>query len=682
MGANLPSEPETDPSLLAQSLERVCSRVVLCNKSIAMYPQRHPRVAASLEQIRAALAAYRQEEGAPVFSLDTEAVLEEPESRFDPSEKRQRLALARMLQMHLIARVTCDAHTTIDELFQFCFLLQEDFLRKAVEECEVSVAPKNWQHIHLELYEPQDLPDSASTNGFSLLDRADMLKGLRGVEPILQSLPPEPQASLRETLSSAMFSQRTTRLQQAFSAAVPASWKTQGECCDLVAEAMRTALDLQGTPTESQADAEQIVVRMTEILAAVERDVVEFCGNLGPPPSGISGPTTRREQIRATDPTAMTSGGNTATSHQLKQRLAFLFRTGCVRPAVKESIDETPPSRLDETPSDDGTVTFPTGIEEFHPPPLSSGVQHVQIILEMLSCDERRQAVFDNWEVILTRLLEIGRNTDYFLRTVEEIAHFLKRSSVPEVEALLDQILFRVTQQPAALEALQTFVLPVAGSAQVERYFRRLCRRSPRKAIVFLSFVDRHGKEAIQSLAVSQLTALAQDAALLAAWSAEDPTCFARPVIQTILSDLAAEDLRAAFRGFFAPASHEKTVLFLDRLPRGVTGLENVLFTAMDHGSPSTRKRAMTQLGQYPTSQVIRTLIEVVKLNNYREKPYLPEVGAALTALLDIPIHEAQRFLHEIPHKRRWFFRVYRRPIRRLLLEAISTRESADEETV
>ena len=678
MGANLPSEPQTDPSLLAQSLERVCSRVVLCNKNISMYPQRHPRVAASLEQIRAALAAYRQEEGAPVFSLNTEAVLDEPDSRSDPSEKRQRLTLACTLQMHLIRRLTCDAHTTIDELFELCFLLQEDFLRKAVEECEVNVDPESWQHIHLELYEPEDLPETTSTDGFSLLDRADMVKGLRRIEPVLQRLPAEAQASLREAVGSASFSHRSTRLQQAFSAAVPASWKATGDCCDLVAEAMQTALELQGTPPESQADAEQVVARMTEMLTVAEHNLGEFVGNLGPPVPGVDGPTTLREQIRATSPSPTAPGANSPTSHEFKQRLAFLFRTRSDKSAAK-TLDQAPLRRRRQSRPEEGTVSFPAEVGDFQPPPLSNGVQHVQIILELLSSDERRQTVFDNWEVILTGLLEIGRDTDYFLRTVEEIAHFLGRSPIPEVEALLDRILFRVTQADA-LEALQAFVLPVAGSSQIERYFRHLCRRSPRKAIVFLSFFDREGSETIQSLAGRELTSLAQDAALLAAWSAEDPKCFARRAVQSILSELAAEDVRAAFRDFFARASQEQAVSFLDRLPRGIIGLENVLFTAMDHGSPSTRKSAMAQLGQYPTSQVTRTLIEVVKLNNYRERPYLPEVAAALTALLDIPIHEAQRFIQEIPRKRRWFFRVYKRPIRRLLMETISTREAAEEE--
>ena len=137
MGANLPSPPQdAETALTTAPLERVCARVVLCNKNIAMYPQSHPRVAASLEQIRATLAAYRQETGT-IFSLDTEMVLEEPECRQDPCAKRERLGLARNLQLHLIARLQCDANTTTQELFELCFLLQEDFLRKAAEETDV-----------------------------------------------------------------------------------------------------------------------------------------------------------------------------------------------------------------------------------------------------------------------------------------------------------------------------------------------------------------------------------------------------------------------------------------------------------------------------------------------------------------------------------------------------------------
>ena len=514
------------------------------------------------------------------------------------------------------------------------------------------------------------------------MDRADSLQRLRAVEPVLKDLPSDTRRTLRETVGSPEFARKATKAQQAFHSSVPEAWQPASECCDLVAEAMRVAIELEQSAPSGKSGGEQILSRLESMLDSAEECMTGFGASLGPPPPDTEGPTTLREQIRATGAITKNSGGDPQTSLELRRRLGFLFQTGGTKANLpqEEKKTGTPKKRRDRA-QPEGAVTFPEGIQSFEPPPLQTGSQHVRIVLEMLASETHRQPILDNWDAVLARLLEIGRDSIYLETTIQEIAHSLEDCPAPKVEDLLDQILFRVRKPADLLKALQTIVLPISGGGQVRRFLQHSCRRSPRKAVVLLSYLDREGQGTICELAADELTVMARDAILLAVWSGEDPSCLARPEVKILLTTIPAEDLRAAFREFFARITQEQAAAFLVRLPSGVAGLENVLFTAMDHGSPLTRKLAMTHLGRYPTPQVTQTLIEVIKLNNYREKPFMPEVEAALTALLDITNDAAQSFLQNVRRKRRWFFRVYKKPIRRLLAEIVANRRASQDES-
>jgi HEAT repeat protein len=153
----------------------------------------------------------------------------------------------------------------------------------------------------------------------------------------------------------------------------------------------------------------------------------------------------------------------------------------------------------------------------------------------------------------------------------------------------------------------------------------------------------------------------------------QDPTCLRRPGLKKSLASFTPAQIRGAFRDFFRLAAQERSTALLVELPTDLVAVEEILFSAMEHGSPLTRRLAILQLGRYRSPQATKTLIEIVRLNNFREQPALAEVEAALASLLRQNTNSARAFLEDVPRRRRHlFFHVYQRSIRKTLSSLLS----------
>lgn len=668
---NFDTSQEAIPSGIAP-LEPVCASVLLCVKSLGLYPPDHPRVKTSLEDIRGTLDAYSKETGHDV-RFETEVALEEPDSRADPVTRRDRYVLARLLQLHLIAEIALTRSVTPNERFEFCFLLLEDFFKKATDDEEIHVDPRAWQGIDLIFYKPEDLPENLA-GGANLLERAAGLQHIRQVSPVLSDLPAGVQQGIRSRLSDPKILRRVVHMRDTLQKRFPTLQESTHDGMDVFEEAFRAAVSSQ--PSGPPPDEDSILRRLGEFLDFTERHLEVLGNTMGE--SSTAALETRPSEttpglgIRETQGKALKAGVDAVQVHQMKDRLGAFFRTayeeteGNTEPTTDASNTPVRHNDPEEVPD---TIRFPLGVPAIEVTGVRNDLAHLQVCLELLTCDERRPRILPNWERISKDLVDLGGNEACVKQAVEEISAALTENPSEEIEELLYQTLFRARKSAGLLSLLEDVVQPRVGTEFVAGFMSRFGKRGPRKAIALFSFFDREGQETVQRIADIQLTQMARDPALLAAWAAEDPTCFNRPRVLENLQGIRPEKVRQTFRAFFASITQEQAASFLARLPAGLTGLEQILFTAMDHGAPLVRQLAMRQLCRYPTPKVTRTLIEVVKLNNLREIPQLAEVRAAIAALAEIHSEMSETFLAEIQRRRWWFFPNFKKSIRETLVK-------------
>ena len=134
-----------------------------------------------------------------------------------------------------------------------------------------------------------------------------------------------------------------------------------------------------------------------------------------------------------------------------------------------------------------------------------------------------------------------------------------------------------------------------------------------------------------------------------------------------VLILVGIDRLPVAFREFFATATYKQAAQFFHYLTPEQTGAQDVVLAAVEYGSPSLRRMALSSLQRFPSPVVITTLIETVKRNNYRDEPDVEEVEGALSALVEIDVPRAHDFLEEVAQRRQWLKHVHRKEIRKVL---------------
>jgi hypothetical protein len=75
---------------------------------------------------------------------------------------------------------------------------------------------------------------------------------------------------------------------------------------------------------------------------------------------------------------------------------------------------------------------------------------------------------------------------------------------------------------------------------------------------------------------------------------------------------------------------------------------------------------------------VTQALIDVVRVNNSKDSPFLPEVEAAFTSLIRHGTEASQAFLEEVLHRRRFLIsHAYRSDFRKILASLLATRRDS-----
>lgn len=673
----LPKEEATAAAAARQALERVSAQILLCQRSIGMYPRSHPRVDAALRQIKEALESHVRET-ARRFHLDTEAILEEPDSREDPLDRRSRFVLAQALQLHLIESLSIAPEAPAEEIFELCFLLHEDFLRKAAEAGGGRhIDPLSWKSVELSFYTAEDLPVGARSI-VNLIERAEGVHRLRDVEPAFKGLPEEVRAPVRELLMSGDFLRRTSRLRNDLRKRFP---DDRTKDFDLITEALKTAIE----PTEGargKLTADEVVASVNDVLGFVEQNLDSLVNGIESLPVRAASPVVGED-------VAETGHGHVAEDlgrlQEIKRRLAFLFRTGprekrhgiVFREEALSDIrrSEAAPAAGARTEAIDDILSmrglvFPPDTPVVAAANTRSEVQLLQVYLHLLGTESFRPTALGAWDSLVAHFRQAARQErDEVCR---EIASFLKGDPVPEVERFFDKVLLRTRRTDELRSLLERVVLPGGGGDLVVSFLARLSLLNPRQAVTLLC-AFRFGDDAtLKTLARARLLSLASDPTLLALWATEDPWCFLEPEVVEILRGLEPGQIRTAFRDFFSSAQPDTVEGVLWRLPANVPGVEEIILTAVDHGSPPVRVVALRYLGRYSTPRAFKALSEAVKVNNLRARPLLPEVRSALSALVEIDAPEAREFLAEVSQRRQWLVPVYKRAIRRALQEVIA----------
>jgi hypothetical protein len=124
------------------------------------------------------------------------------------------------------------------------------------------------------------------------------------------------------------------------------------------------------------------------------------------------------------------------------------------------------------------------------------------------------------------------------------------------------------------------------------------------------------------------------------------------------------KDLFAVFQKAFTRWDVQLSTALLKAIKPGVEGMDQVLLAAAIRSPLSVRQVALRLLPLYQSPTAVDILTGIVKENNKREHPCVPEVDAALEALRSMADPRATDFLHEVANSRRWLRFNYRKEIR------------------
>lgn len=656
---------------IRQLHDGVSSGILAATKNARLYPENHPVVTRSIDSLRETLGSFMGETGDP-FCLEMDA----PEIGDDAvSLRSMESSLKSLLRRHLIRRAVLLPEVTREEIFQFCFLLREDLFAGA-EDDSGTVHPEEWEHIRIEFYEAEALPEGVLTQG-TLLEAAAGVRQVKGLQAWLEKLPGSVRMRARDALKRPAFLRELSEIRRIIKEAAAGGQPMEGNV-DLISEVLSSVMP-------RKFDEEKVDQLLGESLGALKRvadslrqdretilgDVDSMSG------SWIHGAMTGK----VVDALSAESRFFREMSRlqQEKQRLAYVFRTtaGEDSSTVEETPAEPPPEggKKDRYKEENERrdphlearfkgVTY--DLDTFRGAIRSSSRQgrDLRILLELLAREEHRDRLRKSWKTVLDVVAETGKDPAVLDANLELIVDFVDKHRFLQGEDLLSSLLERVEPATRVYAVIEKKVLPRAGVQTAKRLLGRVAEGEPARAVPVLVAATRGEDSSLKAAARSQLISLAEDASLLVLWVEHDPGCFSRTDVMNLVRKTPTKELFAVFQKAFSRWETQLSCVLLKAIKPGVEGMDQVLLAAAIRGPLAVRQVALRQLPLYQSPTAVDVLTGIVNENNEREHPCIPEVDAALEALRSMADPRATEFLHQVANSRRWLRFQYRKEIR------------------
>jgi len=689
----------TGGSALKHLYERICTHFFLCKKNAALYPSNHPLVLRSAKALQEDLGRYFTEAGQP-FSLETSEALESSLREKEQEISEEIVVLRRLIKRHLIQKFTVLPDVTADELFEFCVLLREDLLSKSQGEDQDIVNTTSWKHIRIQFYEPEDLPDWAP-NDHTMLELAAGVHKVKNLADWLKGLDDSVQEPVRQTLLKPEFLREIAELRTSFTARVKNPEDEGDGKVDLIGEILRCVAPPPGTVEDAQASATEITTNLERIVKFLRENKEILAGQTRAySEAGDVGGIMKR--LRENFQTALLPHGNSRTVQLQRHRLAFLFRaelpsqtdSGATEgeeaplpPSAPQKPMETKsapgkqgPARKEEQKDSTFAETFDSisyDLKQVRTSVLDTDwrERYLKTALELLATEKHQEKVRGRFAAIVETLNAHGKEKGSLRDTIVDIATFVGETKVAEGEELIAEILGTDAPEEAA-RLIELTVLPLVGLESATSVLSLLHKADPRKSIPVLSAIQQSDRTLLKAVVHDKLSLLALDPALIVIWAKSDPECFMRPDMKTIMKGQAPEHIQGVFRNYVSRHNPDQVVQFLLGIPAGTWGGEYILFEALQHGPPEVRRCGILQLQKFRTPVVVATLIEILNENNYLARPCMPDVEAALHALIGIGDQNAMQVLHQVTHRRHWIRYYFRRQIRKALSKIQSERRA------
>jgi hypothetical protein len=668
---------------------RICTHFFLCKKNAALYPANHPLVLRSAKTLQEDLGLYFDKAGQP-FSLHTSETIENPGGEKEQVSAEEIVVLRRLIKRHLIQTFTVFPDVTEDELFEFCVLLRDDLLSKSEGEDRDIVNTTSWKHIRIQFYEPEDLPDWAPDDK-TMLELAAGVHKVKGLSDWLKSLDANVREPVRQTLLKPEFLRQIAELRTSFRARVNSRADGGDGKVDLIGEILRSVAPPPGTLENPEATAQEITTNLDRIVRFLRENKEILAGQTRAysEAGDVDGIIKRlRDNFQA----ALIPHGNSRTLQLQRHRLAFLFRTEPQSQANSGAIDGADASLTPLAPLKPTATECVPGkhaearnveqkdssfVETFKSTSYDLNLlrdsvlntdwreRYLKTVLELLATEKSREKVRGRFTTIVKTLHAHGKDKNSLLDSIVDVSTFVGETKVAEGEELLAEILGAIDAPEEVAGLIELTALPLVGLESTSAVLVHLSHADPQKSLL----VQRSNRSPLKTVADDRLDLLALAPALIAIWAKSDPKCFTRPEMKDVLKGQAPEHIQNTFRDYVSRHNPQQVVEFLVGIPAGTWGGEYILFEALQHGLPEVRRCGILQLQKFRTPVVVATLAEILNKNNYVTRPCMPDVEAALRALIVIGDRQAQKVLELVPRRRGWMRYYFRKQIRNALSE-------------
>jgi hypothetical protein len=668
---------------------RVYSGLLACQKVISLYPRKHPRVRRSLGAIQDVLEEYFGQTGQPLVlgsGGGDEAVA----------------GLLRLLQVHLIEKLILRPGITEDELFQLCLLLHEDLSGTPQVAEEGRFDPGGWDHIELCFYSLRDACLPFAGDAAELAEDGEVQRG-QPFSRLFEDLPDAVRARVRDALKEPALQQRLSDLHscvEKYSSRVRGSSKPT---YDVVGGVLKQLLAELVQSDAARLDQEHILLSLDNLIAVVENNADLLARETRSYESAHTAPEQTQQMARALAE-APDLSRNVRQLQEAKKKLASLFHTtpespaasgdtggeGAGSPATREP--PKPPARPPGNAERKAPETMVEPLEERFAAidcdldELRGSIQendeyrqYLQIVMEMLRREEYREEVRKNWDSMKARLLERADQEEYRDFALTDLAGHLGGEDLPEAKELFLAFLFRARSGSRVPAWLEEAVTRPEKAEEVEHVLDALIQEDRDDAIRLLAHLHRRGGKPVRDLVRDRLLTMSKYPGLLSLWAGEDPRGLVAPeTAAALVARIGRKGLQRAFDTYFRHADYDQAAEILENVTAGLPAAEQIVFSAMASRRASIRELAILQLPKISSPVALDLLKEVVRANNFRAQPRLPEVKAALKVLVGMGEDRAWLFLNEVANKRGWLQYEYRKEIRNALAEVTKGKTRSD----
>ena len=651
-----------------------CSDLLSAQKGVALYPRTHPRVVTRLDHLRSELQRVHEETGKP-FTLATLA-LEDLAQESGPDSGLY-LSFSRLLKLHVIEKLTLHPDVSSEELYEFLCLLRTDIFNAPPGEDDTLFDPVAWPRIRLSFYTPSDFPDDMP-EGTTILERSAGLHRAGALQTAIESLPEDIGAHIRKGLVHPRVLRRIASLRRDLANRLPVEASAEERRVDLVGGFVKDIVErLPSTATRQQAT--EALGAVNELLDFVETNLEAFAAeaqrHASPdgPKLSIENAVTHQSSIF----------NQVSTLESEKARLGRLFRLYVPAHAGTDRCEHAPPP---PPPQENDLPLFHGGPPvrellssvsydaaelreslELHDP----GRQYLQVVVELLA--DRRHAVRlrKNIDAIVSAVAKRRcMQADSIGDLIGELSAFAKRNDVEYADDLIARLVEQSRNTTTMRRLLNDQIAGFGGAELATRCMERLVERHPQSAIDLL-VQTQEDSGALREQARSGLVAMCGSQKHLTSWLTTAPEkVMSTETFQQILEEHSPEDILQTFRHYFAHASAEDAQRVINLVDPNIPNVEIVLVGAVLSGSVNAGYAATVFLKSQPLPSATRSLIQIVRLSNYKDAPCTPDVRRALEALVLLDSEAATSFLDDVRQQRTgWLTHEYKREIRDILEE-------------